>query len=226
MKISVVIMLLCAAVSAQIPFDPEPTFRLAFEDGGTRDTKNLYTVGLSNSATTAGGLIGNALTLATTGRFAQINNSTNFAHTNKFTISVLAFSYPNDGSSTLFSKHYNASTYGIQLSVSYFGLYAGGANPQLNFAQIPSGTRTHVVASYDGATMRVYLNGNLTTSLASVVSIPNNSNPIRIGKQSDGGSSSFQFVGQIDEVCWWSVVLSDAQVGALFQSYRRRSWFD
>ncbi len=101
---------------------------------------------------------------------------------------------------------YLLDTYGgvIRFLVDSQGL--NGATP------LPTGTWSHVAGVYDGAQMRVYLNGTLDGTFATTVAIPTNSLPLRIGAASDGGSS---FNGLIDEVEVFNRALSQAEIQAI-----------
>jgi hypothetical protein len=61
----------------------------------------------------------------------------------------------------------------------------------------------HVAASYDGSTMRVYIDGVLNASLAASISLPDSDRPLLIGRGFGGreyGKPRAAFDGQIDEV--------------------------
>ncbi len=77
---------------------------------------------------------------------------------------------------------------------------------------IPTGTWSHVAGVYDGAEMRVYLNGTLDGTRATSAAVPTNALPLRIGAASDGGSL---FSGLIDEVELLDRGLSQAEIQAI-----------
>ncbi len=76
-------------------------------------------------------------------------------------------------------------------------------------AALALNTWTHVAATYDGATLRLYLNGTQVGSRAITGSIVTSSNPLRIGGNSVWGE---YFAGQIDEVRVYNRVLDAAAI--------------
>jgi Concanavalin A-like lectin/glucanases superfamily len=73
-----------------------------------------------------------------------------------------------------------------------------------------AGTWYHVVGTYDGATMRIYLNGVQQGSLASTQSQANTAFPLRVG--AIGATGGGKFHGNIDEVAVYNTALTAAQV--------------
>ncbi len=68
----------------------------------------------------------------------------------------------------------------------------------------------HFAATYDGSTMRVYVNGALEGSTASGMSMPNTTFPLRIS--SAAPPSVHRFPGRLDEIAVYNVALNAAQV--------------
>jgi hypothetical protein len=80
-----------------------------------------------------------------------------------------------------------------------------GVTPQV-------GRTYHLVATYDGSAMRLYVDGVLVSSRASTQNLTNNTGAFTIGAYS-GGTSNF-FDGNIDEAAVYPMELSAAQVAA------------
>src|SRR5262249_14207771 len=77
-------------------------------------------------------------------------------------------------------------------------VFVGGAPRQLyGTAPLPAGTWTHLAATYDEATLRLYVNGSQVSSLAVSGTIGTSASPVRIGGNSIW---SERFSGTIDEV--------------------------
>ena len=77
------------------------------------------------------------------------------------------------------------------------------------------GTWMHVAATYDGAIMRLYINGVQEASLATTVPITTNNLPLTIGAQ-DGTTASRWFMGWMDDARVYNRALSLAEIQALF----------
>jgi hypothetical protein len=73
-----------------------------------------------------------------------------------------------------------------------------------------AGTWYHVVATYDGATMRLYINGVQEASASSTISMANTTLPLRIGTNT--GSATNFYEGLVDEVAVYNAALSATQV--------------
>ncbi len=77
-------------------------------------------------------------------------------------------------------------------------------------AALPTTTWTHIVATYNGTTMTLYVNGT-AVSTGSTRSIPSHTTPLKVGLGVDGAGSHY-FGGLIDEVAVYNSVLSAQQV--------------
>lgn len=80
-------------------------------------------------------------------------------------------------------------------------------------ANVPSGSYTHVVVTYDGQFSKAYTNGTLrnTTDSGSVLPIVHPGSPTtRLGSNSVGGTQWYK--GTLDEVSMYSTVLSLSQI--------------
>lgn len=78
------------------------------------------------------------------------------------------------------------------------------------------GTKCHVALTWDGATVRLYINGTLNASVAKSGSMKSSSSPICIGVTHGGSSSAYfsPFDGVIDEVAFYGTALSAARISA------------
>jgi hypothetical protein len=87
----------------------------------------------------------------------------------------------------------------------------GGADRQLAAGpQLPSNTWTHLAATYDGATQRLYVNGQLAGSRPQTGSIATSDGTLRIG-----GSAIVNdefFTGYVDEVRVYNRALTQAEI--------------
>ena len=78
---------------------------------------------------------------------------------------------------------------------------------------LPIGEPVHVAACYDGATMKLFVDGQLLASQPASGTFTPSTGPLRIGKGDDLGNEEFH--GLIDSVRLWQVALADQDVAAL-----------
>lgn len=76
---------------------------------------------------------------------------------------------------------------------------------------IIGGNWYHVVATYDGNNMKIYLNGQERASTQYTTAMTPNNDPLEIGARSD--SSSYRFLGTIDEVAIFNRALTPEEIG-------------
>jgi hypothetical protein len=74
---------------------------------------------------------------------------------------------------------------------------------------LTAGAWTHLAASYDGTTMKIYVNGALTGTALQTGSITSNNGPLYLGKS---GSAATFFIGGLDEVKIWASARSESQI--------------
>jgi len=104
------------------------------------------------------------------------------------------------------------------IGVPAFKIRTGGLYQMLTFANFPLNTWRHVVATYNGSSLQVFLDGNLSVSTPASGSIATNSFPLRIGRQERAALTHFN--GLIDEVRIYNRALSAAEVRAIFNATR------
>ena len=97
-----------------------------------------------------------------------------------------------------------------------FGIAGGGLSREaLSTVTIPSTSWTHVVGTYDGETVKLYVNGALNSSTSYTGSIQTNDNPVRIGHYQAGNA---YFDGKIDEVMILDTALTPQQIAAMYNT--------
>jgi hypothetical protein len=94
------------------------------------------------------------------------------------------------------------------------GTYQG---PSTAVNTMPLGQWVHLVGTYDGATMTLYMNGQSVGSAASTQSVSTTGNGFRIASN-NGGSNMWN--GMIDEVAVYNYALTAAKVLAHYQAAR------
>ena len=78
-----------------------------------------------------------------------------------------------------------------------------------------AGVFTQLVGTYDGATLRLYVNGVEAASTPAAGYVPAASQPLRIGAGSTGTQPTYLLPGKLAGASIWSRVLSAAEVGAM-----------
>lgn len=75
-------------------------------------------------------------------------------------------------------------------------------------------TWSHVVGTYDGTTLKLYINGALVDSLAYTAAIAHSSQPLRIG----AGEGNYIWDGNLDEVAAYGLALTEERIRAHYQA--------
>ena len=107
--------------------------------------------------------------------------------------------------------------YALEATSDQSGVPAGGSTfgeawvATYGPTALPMNTWTHLALTYDGATLRLYVNGVQVSSLAQTGSLPTSTNPLQIGGDSIYGQ---YFQGTIDEIRIYNRALSASEIQA------------
>src|SRR4029453_11221892 len=99
---------------------------------------------------------------------------------------------------------------------AYFGngtSYVAGGSPA------PDTNWRHVVATYDNATARLYIDGAPQDSASSTVQLTPNTLPLNFGRAQ--GTTSYMFGGKLDEVAVYNSILSPTRIQAHYHAAPR-----
>ncbi|MDP8231026.1 MAG: LamG domain-containing protein [Candidatus Gorgyraea atricola] len=109
-------------------------------------------------------------------------------------------------------EYYRTGLCGVGDGRVFFRIKIGGVSKQAySSSYVPLNKWTHVVGVYDGAYMKVYLNGVLNgTPVAQTGNIDTTTNQLVLGAYDTGGSYSFD--GTIDDVKLYNYARTQAQV--------------
>lgn len=107
-------------------------------------------------------------------------------------------------------------------NIKYAGFYIRQNSSNFSFVKIPTASLplstesnwTHMVGSYDGVNMRLYINGILVNTL-NTSTIPTTSGSLYFGKNKFDGVN---FQGKIDDIGIWNRALTQNEVTNLFYS--------
>ena len=172
---------------------------------------------ITNAAWTNSGRFGKALSFNGTNAWVTVPDSSSLDLTSGMTLE--AWVYPQGslgGWRTIVMKEQSGSdVYYIEtVDGKVVGdVLAGGSNYHIySDNAIPVNAWTHLAATYDGAYIRIYVNGSLATVQHSLTgSIQTSGSPLRIGGNSLWGE---YFQGLIDEVRIYDKALTGAQIQA------------
>ena len=76
----------------------------------------------------------------------------------------------------------------------------------------------HVAMTYDGAMLKLFVNGNLDAQLAVTGPIITSSEPIRLGGGAPGNDPAYFFNGRLDEVALYGRALSQSEIQTIYNS--------
>src|SRR5262249_15842162 len=169
---------------------------------------------ISGATWTTSGRYGNALSFSGTNALVTINNSASLQLTSAMTLE--AWVYPTTVNSAWRDVIYKGNdNYYLEgtssnshhpLPVAIVGgVYTEAVGPN----SLTANTWAHLAETYDGATMRLYVNGVQVASRAQTGAIATSTNPLQIGGDSLYGQ---YFAGRIDEVRIYNRALSATEI--------------
>ena len=166
------------------------------------------------SATAGTGTSGAALAFNSQNQVVTVPDAASLDINSEITIELWCKPESVSGWDVFVMKAAGGSWAGGYVLSSYNGVLdfdpTGWTGPTSTNFHIPLNQWTHIAASYDGTTSKVYINGSLYATGTAFGSIPVNNYNLSIG--GDLGYSSYSFDGQMDEVRVWNRVLSEAEI--------------
>lgn len=120
---------------------------------------------------------------------------------------------------TFHANSYALSIEGAATHRAYFAVVDTNFNAtQLySITPIPTNQWVHIAGTYDGSTMRIYINGAFSASAVQPSGIFQGNQPLTIGAGLNGGPDSL-FDGQIDEVTLYKRALSGSEIAAIYNA--------
>ncbi len=136
-------------------------------------------------------------------------------------LTISAFVQPSTSTGDIVTKDgENAGGRQYQLTFynSHFWLSIGtttGLHTLMGNGTWATGGQYHVAMTYDGATVKLFVNGALDGSLPVTGAVVSGNQPVRIGGGAPAGQSPYWFSGGIDEVKVYARALADCEVARL-----------
>jgi chitodextrinase len=191
---------------------------MATDESGTGNTGEVI-----GPAWTSSGKFGGALEFNGSNDWVLINDSPSLHLTNAMTLEawVCAFTLPPlpcEPSATCYWMdvvHKDSDRYYIEASSSMNqapevgGIFADGKHIVIAPLPLATNTWTHLAVTYDGAKLKLYVNGLLVTNSPVTSTITTSTNPLFIGGDQTMGQ---YFHGRIDEVRVYNRALSAGEV--------------
>jgi hypothetical protein len=112
-----------------------------------------------------------------------------------------------------FSNTFNYVLFADETQVSFGGSYAPGVVG--NGTPLPANIWTHIAVTYNGSTLRMYTNGNLSGTATAPLG-PTNDDPLTLGA---AGTCGLLLHGSLDEVRIWNTVRTQAQIEGAMNSF-------
>jgi hypothetical protein len=198
---------------------PAPTGMVGWwsADGNALDIQGANN-GTTTNITYATGKVGQAFSFNGFSSFVQVPHSPTLNLTNR--LSILAWINVNstgtNSTARLLDKHTFNSSDGYHLVVATNRLQMKLGTVIINGrATLPLNTFALAAGTFDGASLKLYINGVLDTNLNSSLVIPTNGVALRLGADLAGGSA---FKGLIDEVMLFNRALSAAEIQSIYNA--------
>jgi hypothetical protein len=176
---------------------------------------NGHTGAIAGAFWTASGRFGSALTFDGTDDVVTINDAPGLDLTNGMTLEAWVYPTTLSGWRTVLMKetsggqawtlyaHDNAPRPAANINTGGGDISAGGAQA------LPLNTWTHVAATYDGATLRLFVNGTQVSSTAASGILLSTTGALRFGGNTVWGE---YFAGRLDEIRIYGRALSAAEI--------------
>ena len=185
------------------------------ENSGTTvvDASGQNNTGTGLNTTWTAGRYGRGLAFNGSNSWVTVNSSASLNLVNALTLEAWVSPAVSNGWRTIIFKELDAiyELYASSSSGPGAGVNIGGYQEVFSGTRLPTNTWSHVATTWDGTTLRLYVNGVQVASRAVAGTLSATSNPLRIGGNANWGE---YFAGTIDEVRVYNRALSAAEIQA------------
>ena len=183
------------------------------ENSGTTvaDASGQNNAGTALNTTWTAGRYGRGLAFNGSNSWVTVNDSASLNLVNGLTLEAWVSPTVSSGWRVIMLKELDAiyELYASSSSGPVGGVNSGGYQEVFSSTSLPTNTWSHVAATWDGTTLRLYVNGVQVGSRAVAGTLATTSNPLRIGADAKWGE---YFAGTIDEVRVYNRALSAAEI--------------
>ncbi|MBC7899904.1 MAG: carboxypeptidase regulatory-like domain-containing protein, partial [Saprospiraceae bacterium] len=196
-------------------------------EGNASDEQGANNGTLGSSAIFTAGKVGQAFqTISANGSTVSIPDSASLDFTNAFTIEmwVSPTQAGTSGGTSFFAckgdcGSFSNQSYSLVFSNTQQVFFRVGNSSTFDSLGTPTilplNTFSHIAGTYDGSTMRIYVNGVLDNSKTTTTgTLANSSQPFIIG----GSTGSGNALGIYDETSLYNRALTDAEIAAIFNA--------
>lgn len=170
---------------------------------------------LSGNATRGSGVLGQGLNLENANSYAVVENNPSLNITQEITLAAwirpkvqgtqrIIYKLTGSAGFELFLANPNPQQFSVRFN-NNASLRVNSSSSYMNFLN----KWVHVAATYDGSTIKLYINGNLEASVNAAFSIQSNTSDLIIGAS---GTGTDRFNGSIDEVIIHNKALSESEI--------------
>lgn len=203
-------------------FSPSSLISLYQGENNANDARGFNNASFGAN-TYAAGRIGQAFNFTAQNQFVDIPNNAAYFPTNAITaeawVNPSTFSGCNDSYRIVHTVQSQLRGWllGLNCSGTVFAQIfndAGQSNGITSTVSLPTGQFTHVALTWDGANLRLYIDGILnSTVVTTIAALGSNTDNLRIGN-----AINFGFVGRIDEVGIYNRALAATEIRANYES--------
>jgi hypothetical protein len=169
---------------------------------------------LAGGPAAAGGIFGLALRLKGEGDYVVINDRAELNPAEGITVAAWINPRDWDSNRKILQKSGGEGQYRLSAQGGRLSFYIHGVGEASGSLPAPK-EWSHVAATYDGWTMRLFVNGKVVDEKPAFGAIPFNGGPLYIGSKGKDSALGDFFKGEMDKVTVWGAALPPEHVSKL-----------